>query len=129
LILTPHRRTLCAMNQGQHPADEYLEDAAEDRFYGERAWNVLEQEPASLYKLEATKPPPLRLWGGDAHTARDSMSSKKQIRTAQANAGFLPLAIGGVIGALLAALFGRGWLAPFGAIAGILCAAAMTSRR
>ena len=129
MILIAHRRTLCAMNRSQHPADEYLEDAAEDRFYGERAWNVLEQEPASLYKLDATKPPSLRLWGGDSHEPRAGVSGKKQISAARANAGFLPLAIGGVIGALVAGVLGHGWLVPFGAIAGIFGAAVLTSRR
>ena len=116
------------MNQGQHPADEYLEDFAEDRFYGERAWNVSEQEPASLYKLDPVQPAPLQLWGGRALEAQDSTHSAKPISATRVNAGFLPLALGAILGGLIAARLGGGLLIPFGVIAGLICGAALPRR-
>ena len=116
------------MKQGQHPADEYLEDFAEDRFYGERAWNVSEQQPASLYKLDPVQPAPLRLWGGHSLEAKDSTHPAKLISAAQANAGFLPLALGAILGGLIAARLGGGLLIPFGVIVGLICGAALPRR-
>ena len=116
------------MSQGQHPADEYLEDFAEDRFYGERAWNVLEQEPASLYKLDPVQPAPLRLWGGRAVAKKDSTHPAKPISMARVNAEFLPLALGAMLGGLIAARLGGGLLIPFGVIVGLICGAALPRR-
>ena len=116
------------MSQSQHPADEYLEDFAEDRFYGERAWNVLEQEPASLYKLTPAQPVPLRLWGGHALEARSSTNSVKPVSAARANAGFVPLALGALLGGLIAAWLGGGLLTLLGVIAGLICGAALPRR-
>ena len=116
------------MSQGQHPADEYLEDFAENRFYGERAWNVLEQEPASLYKLNPVQPAPLRLWGGRAVKEKDSTHRAKPISVTRANAGFLPLALGAILGGLIATRLGGGLLIPFGVIVGLICGAALPRR-
>lgn len=116
------------MSQGQHPADENLEDFAENRFYGERAWNVSEQEPASLYKLDPVHPDPLRLWGGRALETIDSTHPVKPISAARANAGFLPLALGAILGGLIAARLGGGLLIPFGVIVGLICGAALPRR-
>ena len=116
------------MSQGQHPADEYLEDFAEDRLYGERSWNVLEQEPASLYKLDPVQPTPLRLWGGRALETRVSTDSATPASVARAGAGYLPLALGALLGGLIAAGFGGGLLVPLGVIAGLICGAALPRR-
>ena len=114
------------MSKFKHPADEYLEDFAEDRFYGERTWNVLEQEPANLYKLDYTDPiPQLRLWASEDDGTR--LGSANSIPN-RSSAGFWPLAIGGLIGGLLAAKLGAGLLVPFGVIGGMLLGSFISRR-
>ncbi len=118
------------MGEVKHPAQEYLEDFANDRFYGERSWNVLEQEPASLYKLErADEPtPPLRLWGSEVLESRAESTHVSPMNHRRTNAAFLPLALGALAGGLMAARFGGVVLAPFGAIAGMLLASNLSRR-
>ena len=36
----------------KHPADEFREDLAADRLYGERTWNLLEREPFASHNLD-----------------------------------------------------------------------------
>jgi hypothetical protein len=97
------------MSEGsKHPADEWAEDSAADRFYGERTWNVLEREPFTSFEPEKQAPFPL----GVSWTAPDSdrrAQPSKSGTLARADRGFWVLALGGLIGGLLAHRLG-GWV-------------------
>jgi hypothetical protein len=86
----------------KHPADEFREDLAADRFYGERTWNLLEREPFASHNLDRRgQMLPLEIpWLKDrSSTGRAATSSRGAMR------GFWFTALGISIGAFVGVRF------------------------
>ena len=81
----------------KHPADEYQQDMAADRFYGERDWNPLESDFIASYTPERQgQLLPLELpW------LKTKLTTKKSSGLSGAMGGFWITTIGLVVGAFV----------------------------
>ena len=106
----------------KHPADELNEDLAADRFFGERTWNLLEQEPLVSHNPERIgQMLPLEFpWLDNRPCVTEEARSSPQ----GLMGGFWWLALGIGLGALI----GVRLLGVIGLFAGAVFGASMASR-